>query len=198
MEIPSVIESEEKKDVDIKNKRPIPVIKKKVPETTIEKPLPAKKEEIGDVKEETQPVRKKEPDYMKRSEIMKKYGIREVDEKEIDKILNSYNGGILSDEDIEKVELTLMKKIKKSVLALSKIKGAEVMVFLDNTHNLQGTIKIITEFRGGGIISRFTGDTKEIDTLKQKIIGIAEIEIKRVFRDYPEILDKFDIEVEFE
>ena len=63
---------------------------------------------------------------------MKKYGIKDIQEEEVENILDSYKGGEISDENVEKIELTLMNKIKKSILGIPKIKGAEVMVFLDN------------------------------------------------------------------
>ena len=44
---------------------------------------------------------------------MKKYGLKDVGEEEVDNILETYKGGSLSDEDVEKIELTLMNKIKK-------------------------------------------------------------------------------------
>ena len=50
-----------------------------------------------------------------------------------------------------------MNKIKKSTLAIPKIKGAEVMVFLDNVNGLTGKVNIIIESETKGFISRIMG-----------------------------------------
>ena len=131
-----------------------------------------------------------------RAELMKKYGLKDVGDEEVENILESYKGGSLSDEDIEKIELTLMNKVKKSILSIPKIKGTEVMVFLENASELTGTINIITEYESKGFLSRFMGESKDLDNLKTQIINITQIEIKKSFRGYPEIVDNFKINVE--
>ncbi|MGB9978482.1 DUF2226 domain-containing protein [Methanobacterium sp.] len=132
-----------------------------------------------------------------RAELMKKYGLKDVGEEEVENILESYKGGSLSDDDVEKIELTLMNKVKKSILSIPKIKGTEVMVFLDNNaKELAGTINIITEYESKGFLSRFMGESKDLDNLKKQIINITQIEIKKSFRGYPEIVDNFKINVE--
>jgi len=138
-----------------------------------------------------------ESESIDRSEIMKKYGLKDVHEEEVENLLESYKGGSLSAEDVEKIELTLMNKIKKSILGIPKIKGAEVIVFLDNSAELLGTINIITEYESKGILSRIMGDSKDTDNLKIQIINLTEIEIRKSFRGYPEIVDNFEINVEF-
>ena len=132
---------------------------------------------------------------MDRSELMKKYGIKDIQEEDVSNILESYKGGSVSDEDVEKIELTLMNKIKKSVLAIPKIRGAEVMVFLDNTDGLTGKVNIIIESETKGFISRIMGDSKAIN-IERQIIEISQIEIRKSFRKYPEIVDKFNVNVE--
>lgn len=137
---------------------------------------------------------KEEP--MDRAEIMKKYGLKDVEEEEVESLLETYKGGSISDEDVEKIELTLMNRIKKSILGIPKIKGTEVMVFLDNTSELYGTINIITEYESKGFLSRIIGDSKSLEALKSQIITITQIEIKKSFRGFPEIVDNFEINVE--
>ncbi len=132
---------------------------------------------------------------MDRTDLMKKYGIKEIQEQDVENILESYKGGSVSDEDIEKIELTLMNKIKKSILAIPKIRGAEVMVFLDNTEGLSGKINIIIESEAKGFLSRIMGDSNNIN-LERQIINISQIEIRKSFRKYPEIVDLFDVNVE--
>jgi hypothetical protein len=130
-----------------------------------------------------------------RSELMKKYGIKDIQDEDVDNILESYKGGSVKDEDIEKIELTLMNKIKKSILPIPKIKGAEVMVFLENMDGLSGKVNIIIELESKGFLSRFMSDSKDIN-LERQIINISQIEIRKSFRKYPEIVDKFDVNVE--
>jgi hypothetical protein len=134
---------------------------------------------------------------MDRSELLKKYGIKDIDEEDVEKVLESYTGGYLSDNDVEKVELTLMNRIKKSIMGLPKVKGTEVMIFLDNAGNdLRGNINVIMEFQSQGFLSRIVGGSKEINNLKRQVIGICNMEIRKIFREYPEVVDKFEINVE--
>jgi hypothetical protein len=132
---------------------------------------------------------------MDRSELMKKYGIKDIQEEDVTNILESYKGGSVDDEDVEKIELTLMNKIKKSTLAIPKIKGAEVMVFLDNVQGLTGKVNIIIESETKGFISRIMG-VSDTNNLERQIIEISQIEIRKSFRKYPEIVDDFNINVE--
>ncbi len=144
---------------------------------------------------ERNPMEKITETPMDRSELMKKYGIKEIQEEDVSNILESYKGGSVSDEDVEKIELTLMNKIKKSILAIPKIKGAEVMVFLDNANGLSGKVNIMIESDTKGFLSRIMGDSKDIN-LERQIIEISQIEIRKSFRKFPEIVDKFNVNVE--
>lgn len=145
--------------------------------------------------EESSETENEEP--MDRSELLKKYGIKDIDEEDVEKVLESYTGGYLSDNDVEKVELTLMNRIKKSIMGLPKVKGTEVMIFLDNAGNdLRGNINVIMEYQSQGFLSRIVGGSKEINNLKRQVIGICNMEIRKIFREYPEVVDKFEINVE--
>jgi Uncharacterized protein conserved in archaea (DUF2226) len=132
---------------------------------------------------------------MDRSELMKKYGIKDIQDEDVTNILESYKGGSVSDEDVEKIELTLMNKIKKSTLSIPKIRGAEIMVFLDNAERLTGKVNIIIESETQGFLSRIMGDSNKAN-LERQIIEISQIEIRKSFRKYPEIVDDFNINVE--
>jgi len=144
---------------------------------------------------ERNPMEKITETPMDRSELMKKYGIKDIQEEDVSNILESYKGGSVSDEDVEKIELTLMNKIKKSILAIPKIKGAEVMVFLDNANGLSGKVNVMIESDTKGFLSRIMGDSKDIN-LERQIIEISQIEIRKSFRKFPEIVDKFNVNVE--
>ncbi|GAB4309836.1 MAG: hypothetical protein Kow0019_07260 [Methanobacteriaceae archaeon] len=153
----------------------------------------SKVEKPSDTKLEESKIIKKEP--VSREALMKKYGLKEVNEEEVENILESYKGGTISIEDLERIELTLMNKIKKSIMGIPKIKGVEVMVFLDNVRELTGTINIITEYGGTGFLSRIVGSSDKIK-LENRIYTITEMEIKKSFREYPEIINNFEINIE--
>jgi hypothetical protein len=137
-----------------------------------------------------------ESEDINREDLMKKYGLKDVEEKEVDDLIETYKGGSLSDDDIEKIELTLMNKIKKLILGIPKIKGTEVMVFLDNSSELSGIINIITEYESKGLLYRIMGESRDIDKIKKQITDITQMEIKKSFRRYPEIIDDIKINVE--
>lgn len=170
-----------------------PVVKEEVTETSTNS---EPGEGVGSSKSsETEEVEEELP--ADRSELLKKYGIKEVQEEQVEGLLQTYKGGIIDDEDVEKVELVLMNTIKKSVLGVPKIRGTEVMVFLDNYKDLSGTINIIAEYESQGFINRIMGQSRTANNLTRQIINIAEIAIKKSFRQYPEVVEKFDINVEF-
>ncbi|WP_432703780.1 DUF2226 domain-containing protein [Methanothermobacter thermautotrophicus] len=133
---------------------------------------------------------------LSRDELMKKYGLRDIGEEEVERVLETYKGGAITDIDPERVELTLMNKIKMSILGIPKIRGAEVIVFLDNAYDLRGKIKIMVEHEGKGLFSRIMGDSKEEDKLKFHIMDIVEMELRKTFRDFPEIVDNFEVSIE--
>lgn len=136
-----------------------------------------------------------ESEPLDRTELLKKYGIKDIQEEDVDNILESYKGGSVSEEDIEKIELTLMNKIKKSILGIPRIKGAEVMVFLENSRELTGNVNIIIETESKGFLSRIMGDSDDMK-LEKQIVDMSRIEIRKSFRKYPEIVEKFDVNVE--
>jgi hypothetical protein len=70
------------------------------------------------------------------------------------------------------------------------------MVFLDNTNGLSGHVNIIIESESQGFLSKLRGESKDADNLKRQIINISQIEIRKSFRKYPEIVNEFDINVE--
>lgn len=182
--------SEDKKDTDKLNSKSRAALQSK---ESLKKEL--KTMESGQESEiEPQVETKQEP--MDRSKLMEKYGIKEMNEEDVEGILDDYKGGSISDDDVEKIEFSLMNKIKKSIFGIPKIKGAEVMVFLENSTDLTGDVNIIIEYEAKGFLSRIMGESKDIDNLRRQIINIVQIEIKKSFRKYPEIVSNFNINVE--
>jgi hypothetical protein len=176
---------------DIKSQTPdiLPEPVKEIIEESSEESSPKSTEESIIDEEELQiPV--------DREELMQKYGLKDIQEEEIDNILETYKGGTLSSIEMEKIELTLMNKIKKSVMGMPKIKGTEVMVFLEYTNVLGGKIRVITEYETKGLFSRLMGEAKAVENLRYQILDIVEMEIRKNFREYPEIVENFEINIE--
>lgn len=144
----------------------------------------------------TSEMKESNEDSDHRSTLLKKYGIKEINEEEVDKILYSYNGEFLDNVNIENIELNLMNKIKKSILSMPTIRGAEVLVFLENNGEITGNVNVLIEYYSKGFFSRMKGEARDIENLRQQIINIVQIEIKKSFRKRPEIADNFNINVD--
>ncbi|MFA0833632.1 MAG: DUF2226 domain-containing protein [Methanobacterium formicicum] len=181
------VEMSESEDVAPDN-----VLKPPVTDEKVETPS-----KVEDFKSSNAPKEEDEAKPIDRLELLKKYGIKDVQDDDVENLLQSYKGGIIDDDDVERVELVLMNLIKKSVLGIPKIKGTEVMVFLDNYKELTGTINIITEYESQGFLNKIMGQSRTATNLRRQIINIAEIAIKKSFRQYPEVVEKFEINVEF-
>ncbi len=133
---------------------------------------------------------------LNRSEIMQKYGLKDIEDEEVEKVLETYKGGKIEIENLEKIEITLMNKIKRSIIGIPKIGKAEVMVFLEYSLELKGQINIVCEYESKSFFSKITGTSKDMKTLKYHILEIAKMEIRKTFRDYPEIVDNFEINID--
>jgi len=86
-----------------------------------------------------------------------------------------------------------MNKIKKSIIDIPN--NVEVMVFLENMPELEGDIKVLIERESKGLLSRLIGGVMKEEELKEHN-DIIEMEIKRTFRGYPEIIEKFSVNIE--
>jgi len=193
--------------VDVVEEKPEPEVVASEPELEVEKSPEAKTDDFEtesehEVVKDVPEVRTDdiEPEFtekepVSREELMRKYGLKDVNDEEVETILESYKGGSISHEDLERIELTLMNKIKKSIMGIPKIKGVEVMVFLDSARELTGTINIISEYGGTGFFSRIVGSNDKVK-LENRIYTITEMEIKKSFREYPEIINNFEINIE--
>jgi len=172
-----------------------PEITKETEKEEHTKITPTKPEETPEITKETEKEEHtKRP--LNREEVMKKYGLADVDEEEVERVLETYKGGAMTTIDTEKVELTLMNKIKKSIIGIPNIKNVEVMVFLENVPELEGDIKVLIERESKGLLSRLIGGVMKEEELKEHIYDIIEMEIKKTFRGYPEIIEKFSVNIE--
>jgi hypothetical protein len=145
---------------------------------------------------ESKSAEESERKVLDRSELMKKYGIKEIKEEDVGYVLEAFKSSYLSNDDIERIELDLMKGIKRPIMKISQVQGVEVMVFLDNTQRLSGTVRIIVECKSRGLFSRLMGESTNIEILRHRVIEIVQMEIRKISREYPEIRDVFDINVE--
>ncbi|MDO9627633.1 MAG: DUF2226 domain-containing protein [Methanobacteriaceae archaeon] len=184
-------EYDRKQEFSSKSEKQMPVNEPLVEAEVVKEPVVESEPEL-DIDE----IEEEEAIPIDREELMKKYGLKDIQEEEVDKVLDTYKGGTVSSSDLEKIELTLMNRIKQSVMAVPKIKGTEVMVFLENTRELGGKIKIISEYEGKGLFSRIMGESKVIENLKYQVLDIVEMEIRKSFREYPQIVENFDINIE--
>ncbi|NPV64114.1 MAG: DUF2226 domain-containing protein [Methanobacteriaceae archaeon] len=190
-ETPEITEETEKPTPTTEEKeRPkITPVKEKPTPTTEEIPT---EPETPEITEETEKIEKP----LNREEVMKKYGLKDIDEEEVEKVLENYKGGAITTIDIERVELTLMNKIKKSIIGIPDIKSVEVMVFLENLPELEGDIKVLIERESKGLLSRLMGGAMKEEELKEHVNDIIEMEIKRTFRGYPKIIENFNVNIE--
>ena len=195
------VEYDRKQEFSSKSEKQLPVneplVESVVEAEVVKEPVVESEPELDiDEIEEEEEEEEEEAIPIDREELMKKYGLKDIQEEEVDKVLDTYKGGTVSSGDLEKIELTLMNRIKQSVMAVPKIKGTEVMVFLENTRELGGKIKIISEYEGKGLFSRIMGESKVIGNLKYQVLDIVEMEIRKSFREYPQIVENFDINIE--
>ncbi|MBC7089549.1 MAG: DUF2226 domain-containing protein [Methanobacteriaceae archaeon] len=194
-EITKETEKEEHTKITPTKPEETPEITKETEKEEHTKITPTKPEETPEITKETEKEEHtKRP--LNREEVMKKYGLADVDEEEVERVLETYKGGAMTTIDTEKVELTLMNKIKKSIIGIPNIKNVEVMVFLENVPELEGDIKVLIERESKGLLSRLIGGVMKEEELKEHIYDIIEMEIKKTFRGYPEIIEKFSVNIE--
>lgn len=102
----------------------------------------------------------------------------------------------LSDEEIEMIEMNIMKIIAKSLLTIPKIKHKEVNISIDRNNGLKGKVDITAEYTDKGFLKWITGTSKtNSDYLKNMIFETTQLEIKKTFGNFQEVLDYFDISI---
>lgn len=192
-----VMDKVEEADLETSETETLPEVSEAPEKSSETEEVPKTSEKIiPEVPTENKGTVEMEEEPMDRSKLLEKYGIKDMDDSDVEDLLNSYKGGSVSDEDIEKIELTVMNRIKKIIMGIPKVKSAEVMVFLDNTKDLTGNVNIIVEYESSGFLSRIMGESRAIADLKKQITTLTQMEIKKTFRGYQEIVDKFEINIE--
>jgi hypothetical protein len=133
-----------------------------------------------------------------RTELLEKYNIKDVHDDEIDYILESFDNPLI-EENIEKIEETLMENIKRSALSHPKIEWVNVLVFLDDKE-LEGSIKIFADYVDRSLLKHII--SKNNEKLELDLIQIALYEVWDVFTTLGVNIDnlesKIDVEVELD
>jgi len=133
-----------------------------------------------------------------RTELLEKYNIKDVHEDEIDYILESFDNPII-EENIEKIEETLMENIKNSALSHPKIEWVNVLVFLADKE-LDGSINLFADYVERCLIKHII--SKNNEKLELDLIQIALYEVWDVFTTLGVNIDnlesKIDVEVELD
>lgn len=111
--------------------------------------------------------------------------------KELKLLLNSLN-----QDEIEMIELNIMNNIKKAILHISKVKEKSVSISIDRKKGLMGNVNIVAEYTDKGFLDLLTGSSKDdIYYLEDLIYDSTQVEIKKVFGNFQDVLDYFDISI---
>lgn len=130
-----------------------------------------------------------------RDSILEKYGIREMDEEDVDGLLGEKDGNSLNNKEVENMERILAKKIHNALMSLSNIKKAAVEVLIENSNELYGIINIIVEYEPKGFLDRILGNSNK-NNLHMETIEVTQIKISEIFQNSPEVVENFEINVE--
>ena len=155
----------------------------------IEDPL-AREKFNNDPKEEKN---KSSDDLSERDNLLEKYGLRDMEEKEIDQLLGSYNQDSLNNKELESMERILSKKIYSAVTSLKAIKKAAVEVFIDYSDELRGMVTIIVEYEAKGFLNRIV---RHPNGMNAETIEVTQMEIVELFKNSPELVENFEINIE--
>lgn len=132
-----------------------------------------------------------------RIKFLENYGLKEMDEEEVEVLLGKSNKNSLNNKDTENMERILAKKIYHSLISLPAIKKAAVEILIESSSELYGTVNIIVEYEPKGFLSRIIGTSnKNIDNMDAKTIEAAQIEIIEAFESTPEVVENFQINIE--
>ena len=152
----------------------------------IEDPLARKK--FDDPKEDTDLIE----ELNERDNLLEKYGLKDMEEKEIDELLGSYSRDTLNNKELESMERILSKKIHSAVMSIQTIKKAAVEVFIDYSDELCGIVTIIVEYEHKGFLDKIMGHSNSMDA---ETIEVTQMEISELFNSY-ELVENFEINIE--
>ena len=127
-----------------------------------------------------------------RDNLLEKYGLKDMEEKEIDELLGSYSRDTLNNKELESMERILSKKIHGAVMSIHTIKKAAVEVFIDYSDELCGIITIIVEYEHKGFLDKIMGHSNSMDA---ETIEVTQMEISELFNSH-ELVENFEINIE--
>ena len=153
----------------------------------IEDPLARKKFDDPD-EEDTDLIE----ELNERDNLLEKYGLKDMEEKEIDELLGSYSRDTLNNKELESMERILSKKIHGAVMSIRAIKKAAVEVFIDYSDELCGIVTIIVEYEHKGFLDKIMGHSNSMDA---ETIEVTQMEISELFNSY-ELVENFEINIE--
>ncbi|MGB9979324.1 DUF2226 domain-containing protein [Methanobacterium sp.] len=128
-----------------------------------------------------------------RDNLLEKYGLKDMEEQEIDNLLGSYSRDTLNNKELESMERILSKKIHSAVMSLKAIKKAAVEVFIDYSDELRGIVTIIVEYESKGFLDKIIGHSTSINA---ETIEVTQMEIIELFKNSPELVENFEINIE--
>jgi hypothetical protein len=155
----------------------------------ISDPLARKK--FNDPGNEDDPVGE---ELSERYNLLEKYGLKDMDEEEIDGILGSYDRNSLNNKELESMERILSKKIHSAILSIHAIKKAAVEVFIDYSDELCGVVTIIVEYEPKSFLDRIIGSSN--GNMDAETIELTQMEISELFKNSPELIGNFEINIE--
>lgn len=137
-----------------------------------------------------------EEELIERYNLLEKYGLKDMEEDDVETLLGARNSNILDNKDLENMERVLNKKIYNAVTSLNSIKKAAVETLMEIDDELYGTINIIVEYEPQGFLEKIIGNSN-INEVYTDVFEAVQIEIMEFFENSPELIENFEINVEF-
>ncbi len=129
-----------------------------------------------------------------RYNLLEKYGLKDMDEKEIEGLLGAYDRDSLNNKELESMERVLSKKIHGAIMSIQAIKKVAVEVFIDYSDEIRGIVTIIVEYEHKGFLERIMGPSNS--NMDAETVEVTQMEISEVFKNYPELVENFEINIE--
>lgn len=136
-----------------------------------------------------------EEELTERYNLLEKYGLKDMEEDDVETLLGVRNSN-LDNKDLENMERVLNKKIYNAITSLNSIKKAAVETLMETDDELYGTINIIVEYEPQGFLEKIIGNSN-INEVYTDVFEAAQIEIMEFFEKSPELVENFEINVEF-
>lgn len=133
-------------------------------------------------------------EFTERHNLLERYGLKDMDEEEIEELLGSYDRATLNNKELESMERILSKKIHSAIMSVHAIKKAAVEVFIDYSDELHGIVTIIVEYEPKNILDRLRGSSNS--SMNAETIELTQMEISELFKNSPELVGNFEIDIE--